>query len=189
MTIPGERVLESLERRKAAAGFTAPQLRALEWLPAEGSKRASNGGVSSALNSLALYHHALVSTAFEPFGPRGSFKRTWWLTEAGIKARAEVFGSAGCGRESGVSRAPKRAGHCAETPAPWERIMRDLTPAQKKVLAAVPSDHESSSNGIKNRCGLGQRTVYDSLRSLERKGLVSRPNHRLFWAKTKGTAS
>lgn len=75
------------------------------------------------------------------------------------------------------------------SPKPGERIMRDLTPAQKKVFAAVPSDHESSSNGIKNRCGLGQRTVYDSLRSLERKGLVSRPNHRLFWIKTEDAAS
>ncbi len=69
--------------------FTAAQLRALRWLPADGSWRIKpNRSVAAALNSLCLYHRDLAVSAFGDFGTRGGRCWRFRLTDLGIDERA-----------------------------------------------------------------------------------------------------
>ena len=65
--------------------FTAPQLRALSYLPADGGWLVGpQGPKSAALDSLALYHKDLCETEFGNFGKRGGWCMRRRLTAKGI---------------------------------------------------------------------------------------------------------
>lgn len=59
--------------------MTDAQMRALEWLPEDGSWRMKPGRLSAALNSLGLYHKDLLEMEAGNFGPRGSWQRRYRL--------------------------------------------------------------------------------------------------------------
>lgn len=68
--------------------LTAPQFRALYWLPADGawSGRLTRD-ITPAVDSLAYYQSAWVETHHGPYGPRGGYMRVARLTVAGITER------------------------------------------------------------------------------------------------------
>jgi hypothetical protein len=70
--------------------FTKPQLRAIEWLPSDGSWRIKPGSTSQALYSLQFFHHVLVEYQVGQFGVRGAFCVRWRLTPAGVQCKAEI---------------------------------------------------------------------------------------------------
>jgi hypothetical protein len=70
--------------------YTEPQRRALKWLPSDGSWITILGKVAPAIDSLRLYHNALVDIEAGPFGARGGYMRRARLTEAGVVAAREL---------------------------------------------------------------------------------------------------
>jgi hypothetical protein len=72
---------------KTTTLFTQPQLRALAWLPDDGSWKGPPGRAAPALDSLALYHRGLVDHEWGAFGPRGARQRRFRLTAVGIEAK------------------------------------------------------------------------------------------------------
>lgn len=75
----------------SATRFTPAQLRALDWLPADGSWRThAPHTIASALDSLGLYHRELIEQQRGPFGARGGHCRRDRLTPAGIAAKAQA---------------------------------------------------------------------------------------------------
>jgi hypothetical protein len=73
--------------------FTAAQLRALEWLPADGSWRTKPGRLRSALASLIMYHRNLAEEQLD-VGPRGGICWRFRLKAEGIQERARRFSKA-----------------------------------------------------------------------------------------------
>lgn len=72
--------------------LTGPQLKALDWLPGDGSWKLNPGRLSGALNSLSLAAGSrlcrLCECEWGDFGPRGGRCQRWRLTEAGIAEKA-----------------------------------------------------------------------------------------------------
>jgi len=67
--------------------FTEPQLRALMFLPADGSWLTKAGRMSAACDSLQFYHRDLCESSWEYFGARGGWAIAHRLTSAGIAER------------------------------------------------------------------------------------------------------
>ena len=74
--------------------FTKPQLRALEWLPSDGSWRDKTGIMSAALDSLHRLNYrspSYVDWEFgRKFGANGGEGRRWRLTQYGIETKQKV---------------------------------------------------------------------------------------------------
>lgn len=70
--------------------YTAAQLRAMQWLPSDGSWRMKPGKTTSALNSLSIGFGKLVESEWGDFGPCGGLELRWRLTEAGIAAKKAI---------------------------------------------------------------------------------------------------
>ena len=77
--------------------FTAAQLRALEWLPSDGSWRDAPGKLSQGLDSLWLMfytkHGESKFCEYEfgrKYGTNGGEGRRWRLTDAGMEAKKEL---------------------------------------------------------------------------------------------------
>ena len=67
--------------------LTLPQIRALRWLPADGSWTYPGRANSAAVNSLCLYCGDLVESEWGAFGKRGKSMRRYRLTKAGMVER------------------------------------------------------------------------------------------------------
>ena len=76
------------EIRLTEIKFTEPQLRALLWLPGDGSWSRKPREISAAVDSLCLYHPKLAETRSGPYAPRGGYITQAHLTEAGLIERA-----------------------------------------------------------------------------------------------------
>ena len=78
--------------------FTKPQLRALEWLPSDGSWRDKSGIMTASLDSLHRLnwrdrHRSPSYVDWEfgrKFGTNGGEGRRWRLTQYGIEAKREL---------------------------------------------------------------------------------------------------
>lgn len=68
---------------KPMRGFTQAQQRALLALPRDGSRLINTGSLSRAISSLCLYHKDLAVREYGVFGPRGGYKVSVRLTDAG----------------------------------------------------------------------------------------------------------
>jgi len=79
------------ELRFTEYALTEAQMRALSWLPADGSWRTKPGRLVAALNSLSLGVSGSVAMRQGNFGPRGGYEQKWCLTDAGRTMRARVF--------------------------------------------------------------------------------------------------
>lgn len=74
-----------IERR-----LTNSQLKALAWLPADGSWTIqSPGRLSAAINSLTLFHKDLAEAEWGDFGPRGGRCLRLRLTRQGVELRLD----------------------------------------------------------------------------------------------------
>ena len=75
--------------------FTKPQLRALEWLPSDGSWRDKSGIMTASLDSLHRLNYRGLPPYVEwefgrKFGTSGGEGRRWRLTHYGIQAKREL---------------------------------------------------------------------------------------------------
>ncbi len=71
--------------------FTGPQLRALEWLPPDGSWVVKPPqAISRGIDSLHLYYKPLCDVEFGDFGPRGGRCRRARLTPDGVAKRSDL---------------------------------------------------------------------------------------------------
>ena len=74
-----------------ARRFTKAQLRALAYLPGDGSPvYGLPRGVSSAVHSLILSHSRLCDSRWGTHGVRGGRKLRVWLTPSGIEERKRL---------------------------------------------------------------------------------------------------
>ena len=75
--------------------FTKAHLRALEFLPADGSWIENpKRNIAPALHSLWFLHRDLAVNEWGHIGPRGEYLTRWRLTPAGIAAKAAQTASA-----------------------------------------------------------------------------------------------
>lgn len=71
--------------------FTRAQLKALRWLPDDGSWITHpNRAMASALDSLGLYHQGVMESERGKFGVKGGECRRVRLTQDGIRMKAEM---------------------------------------------------------------------------------------------------
>jgi hypothetical protein len=71
--------------------LTDAKMRALKWLPADGSWGRKPGKIHSALRGLKQSFRDHLEMRVGPLGPRGGTEIQWRLTEAGRVMRATVF--------------------------------------------------------------------------------------------------
>ena len=68
--------------------FTAAHIRALEWLPTDGTWRLKPDlSIAPALHSLVLYHSNLAVSENGTFGPRGGYCSRFRLTPLGVEEK------------------------------------------------------------------------------------------------------
>ena len=80
-----------MSKPETKINFTPTQLRALDWLPSDGSWRIKAGSMSPALDSLRLREswrpERLCEVYYGPVGPRGGRGNRWRLTPTGIEVK------------------------------------------------------------------------------------------------------
>ena len=82
---------EELIERHVNRRFTKSQLRAFEWLPADGSSiYGLPRNISAAVHSLILSHHRLCDSEWGTFGQRGGRKLRVWLTPLGVETKRRL---------------------------------------------------------------------------------------------------
>lgn len=70
--------------------FTKAQLKALEWLPGDGSWATQPGRTERAIHSLILYFPTLAECEFGNFGLRGGSMMRYRLTPRGAEIKAAL---------------------------------------------------------------------------------------------------
>lgn len=72
--------------------MTKAQMKALEWLAADGSWRTNAGRLAAAISSLSLGKVGVVEHRYGQFGPRGGWVTGYRLTPLGQELRRVHFG-------------------------------------------------------------------------------------------------
>ena len=77
-------------RTVASRSLTAAQIKARDWLPADGAWRADAGRLSAALSSLGFAWPGCVECEWADIGPRNGRKQRWRFSDDGARVMAHV---------------------------------------------------------------------------------------------------